>query len=529
MKKISLKVVSFGLLFTLLASCKHQFEAPNQGRYTGIQSENDKNLQLVTWLPKIKSKDGRLLIDFIIYPILASAKGDSYQLIINQNNIFFKSPIFPEGINLEIKDNQCAEGVSETYKIKLCWEKNKFSINLESTNNSTSSKSLLFIQNDELSNLSDKKNYTLDELVGRSKFLNYMVRQEAERVFQAKESISSARKSLLPKLNLKSIAGIYTGDYLSAVGTLLPFIFPSNWFKVKIAKEMYEAQMNSFSSLKSNEMNSVETLYYLASRDQLVSNLLSQQIEMMNKVKEGLRLEESVGTIATGTADYFEQSITLIQRDKLNFDKFILNQLAQIAHTVSLPPIHGIDSLASVIIPDLDIVTPIDAENFSVQAQDKSFEIKSLKFLINAAKQSKKEIYYSFLDLDDNNGLGFATAEQLKISKSKIKELEIKIEETKSLVALKCEALANDYNQSLENYKLASKNLNTSKKRIDWLLKRHLQGDETLDEVEFIDQLVDLQFKMVEFSADQISSKYFWMIANANLNRILLKGFYENI
>jgi len=514
----------------LLAGCKDGELPELQGRYQGIQTTGSQKIQVITQVPEFSTVGKAKISIFKIYPTLPTAPGDQYSiLILDKKTVELKAPQLPPlGIRLTL-NKTCANGSSGSQEVSTCWSDGKLDFVLTDRSNPNKSVTINLVKDDSLPPLDKNRIYSIDELTGRAKYINYSVAQEAERVFQAKLNIGVARGNLLPKLNLKSLVGIFTGDYLSAVGTVLPFLFPSNWFNWKISKELYQAQKNSFASLRGNEMNTVEGLYYLILRDQIVLERLKKHIDWMKQTQEGLRREEAVGTVPGGAADYFGTSVALLERDRINFETLIRTQYGQLSQATALPPIQGIAGLVPVAFPPLDNIQPIDPADFYKDAQNKSYEVKSLNFLLQAAKYAKSEIYFSFFDMEGTNGIGFGTPYQIKVAKSQQNEIKKKTDETLSLIELKSSLVTMEYNQALESYRLATSSLKSTEKRLKWVIDRHLQGDGTIDENEFVDQIIDLQYKIMSFAADQATSIQVWLMAKAKINRLLLAGYYSDL
>lgn len=522
-----LKLLALSLL---LVSCKDSNLPKLKGRYQGSMMIGSVKTQVVAQVPDFKKEKKIRTLTFKVYPTLATAVGVQYifNIIDNETIELKSSQIYTGSANLNL-DNNCIKGKSEPQFISACWEQNKFSLTI--TDKLNPEKSILVNLNldNNLAPLEANKILTVDELVGRAKFNNYSVAEESERVFQAQKNIGAARGNLLPKLSLKSLIGLATGDYVSAVETVLPFLFPANWYRWEASKELYQAEKTSFASMRGNEMNMVEGLYYIILRDQQVLERLKKHIIWMKQIQESIFQAEKVGTIVSGTADYFGTNIAVLEKDRINFEALIKMQYSQIAQASALSPINGIGGLVPVAVTDLASVEAIDPAAFYKEAQEKSFEVKSLGFLLNAAKLSQKEIYFNFFDLDGNAGIGFGTRYQILVSKSQQEEINKKAEETKSLIELQSSMVANEYNQALDGYQLASSSKKSAEKRMNFLISRLLQGDGSLNSEEFVNELTDIQFKIMGFSADLATSTQLWLMARSKLNRLLLKSYYTDL
>ncbi|MDD4975887.1 MAG: TolC family protein [Bacteriovorax sp.] len=517
-------------LIFILASCKDG-NLPNlKGRYLGFMTIGTVKTQVVAQVPDFKKETKVRTLTFKIYSTLASAVGNQYTFtILDKETIELKSSqIYTGSANLNL-DKNCVKGTVAPQAISACWEQDKFTLSINDKLNPEKSILINLNLDNNLAPLEANKILSVDEIVGRAKFNNYSVTEDSERVFQAQKNIGVARGNLLPKLSLKSLIGLATGDYVSAVGTVLPFLFPTNWYKWEASKDLYQAEKTSFASLRGNEMNMVEGLYYVILRDQQVLERLKKHITWMKQIQDTIKQSEKVGTATQGTADYFGLSIGVLEKDKINFEALIKIQYAQLAQASALSPINGIGGLMAVAVPDLSVVEALDPASFFKEAQAKSYELKSLGFLLKAAKTSQKEIYFNFFDLDGNSGIGFGTRSQILVSKSQQEEINKKAEETKSLIELQSSLVANEYNQALDSYQLAQSNKNSATKRMNWLISRLLQGDGSIDSEEFVNELTDIQNRIIEFTADEATSTQMWLMAKSKLNRLMLVGYYSDL
>jgi hypothetical protein len=91
----------------------------------------------------------------------------------------------------------------------------------------------------------------IEDVVKKVSNENYMVLENAERVYQRKEKIKYSRAGLLPKLNIWNLLKIpaiiidplAVGDIIQDIA---PFLVPANWFKVGQAKHLYTSQQEQY-------------------------------------------------------------------------------------------------------------------------------------------------------------------------------------------------------------------------------------------------------------------------------------------
>ncbi len=512
-----------------VTGCRESDLPQLKGRYQGFEDYRGNKYQVIAEVPDYVSVGESKTVNFKVYPTLGSSRGISYKIsIFDETKIELQSGYVLQPVILKRNEN-CAFGDSNLQKIKACWDRDQ--IEVEIAEQGSVVISLKLKRDDNLPPAKDilSREYTLDELMGRAKFLNYKVSQDAEKVFQARQGIAVARGNLLPKLNVRAVVGVFTGDFMSAVGSALPFLFPSNWFKWLESKEMFQAERLSFASLRGNEMNFVEGLYFVILRDQVVLDKLSKQIDWLKTLQKGMAVKETTGSLPTGTSDYFASSIAPFEKDKLSLQTLIKMEYSFLSQAVALPASNAINSLAPIPMPDLSKIIPVDGRDFFRDAQLKSYEAKALNYLVEATKYAQGEIWFSFMDVEGNGGLGFGTPNQILINKSEQSNLRKKVEEMYSLIESRSVDVAAEHNQALDNYRIATNGFNQISKRTAWLINRHLNGDVSLNENDFVDQLVDLQVKLIGFAADQVTATQVWLTSKSKLDRLLLNGFYDDL
>lgn len=531
------KIVVLGAVLFLLASCKDENLSQIGGYYQGELINGDgESQQITTRIPNLEDLPEDQYTKIEITPTLATAVPKAIWLRYQDGSILIRSANTDERVTpLTIKNN-CAFGTSANTSVELCWNKSRLSLKYKSKNSKSVLSALYLRKADNLLPPPGKENgasiYTLDELLGRTKFLNYSISQEAERVYQAKKQVTVAVGNLLPHFNTRDALAYATGGPLGiieTVGDFLPFLFPSNWFKWIEAGHLANAERKSFASLRGNEMNAVENLFYLVQRDQSVFSILETHIEWLKKIHSAIEVKEQNAGIAKGSADLFSTVIVELAQD-LEQLRFLLNQeFASLSHAVALPPISGISGLALIVIPDLALVTPIDPKNIYVEAQAKSYEVAALEYLVKASRNGIGERIFGFLDPTSDKNLGFGYPASIQIGKSRVAELQKRKNEIFSLVEKRSVDVASDFNASLRAYNLGSAGLKSSQAYLGLLLRELQSGDEILDRPEFLNLMIETSRKVLRFKSNLVSAQYSFMIAKSKIDRLLLSGYYQNL
>ena len=244
----------------------------------------------------------------------------------------------------------------------------------------------------------ENKTVTLTEVAEHVKAQNFEVLKNAQRVYQAKETINFSKRNLLPKLNLWRIISS-PFDWRSAiglVGDIAPFLVPNNWLRVKQSEVLYEAQKEQYRALWANEIMTAKLLYVNTLRDIEFKSVIQEQQEFLDELIHIVETRQVFGDVPP-------QVIKLLKIRKLHLseDLRVLDNLVFEEHK-ALAFIMGIDqdvelSLESIELPNIEDLKPIQYETFVFRAISSSPEIAQFEHIQKGLKYIKKEVWFSFL------------------------------------------------------------------------------------------------------------------------------------
>jgi hypothetical protein len=136
-----------------------------------------------------------------------------------------------------------------------------------------------------------KLKISLNDVAQKVKESNFTVLENAERVYQAKETINFSKRNLLPRLNFWKVLKL-PFNWLSAVDIvqdIAPFLVPNNWFRLSQNKLFFLAQKEQYRALWANEVMTAKLLYINTLRDRdflaVLKTQESQVDELLNIVK----------------------------------------------------------------------------------------------------------------------------------------------------------------------------------------------------------------------------------------------------
>ncbi|PIP91428.1 MAG: hypothetical protein COW01_03485 [Bdellovibrionales bacterium CG12_big_fil_rev_8_21_14_0_65_38_15] len=313
---------------------------------------------------------------------------------------------------------------------------------------------------------------------------NYLVQEEAQRVYQSKQRIKHARASLLPKLNVWSLLKIPAafvdpfalGDL---VQDLAPFLIPANWFQVRQAGAMALAQKEQYLALWSNELSSARLIFYGVHREKELQSLLIESLKSYKRVLSLARTRRNFGLDGGFALNLIQERILALEDDLRAMDLLIES------NTRDLQYISGINQNEQIEIISPILANPIDAPSLEVErlrakALSSAPELKQYKYLEQSLLAQRGSMRFSVLGASTfslgagngafdtipvTDGLGFGQSSAVNISKSELDILVIKAMATKETILRQFELLIKEYellsdsfSNAEERFSLASLN-----------------------------------------------------------------------
>lgn len=544
----------------IVSACNRTDQSQWTGLFVGSGLNSSIFVQMIARLPGLK-KNG---IEFQVYPILANSLSRNFELHFDEsrthkekvslvtNYIKVEDPPFSAAemkfdIELSVRGDgtRCSDALtaSSTHPLytlsQFCFSHNKIDFEVINSSNNEIVATLHLVrlmQNAEVSipsnKIGEERIYSLEEVVGRAQFLNYSVQQEAERVFQARQNVKIAQGNLLPRIQIRNIFSLALMDVMGVVegiGNFLPFLFPANWYQLEGAKHLSVAERKSFASLRGNEMQAVETLFYLVQRDEKLLELVSSHLGWLQQIEENLFEEEKVGVLPHGSAEYFGTKILSMKQDREQIIRLLGFERASLSQSMGLPPMTGITKTLTSTEEDLSQIPMLNAQDLSLRAKKVSLEAEALDALAQASDSAKDAAVYGFLNPASDATVGFGTFARITVGHSQRREIEKKKEEVLSLVEQRSLEIQAEHDSAIHFFIHSKESLVRERNRLSWLMKRHFSGDATLNPEDFLNQLSEIQNRILIAESNQVSSLAAYRLAQSKRNRLLREGFYQNL
>ena len=379
---------------------------------------------------------------------------------------------------------------------------------------------------------------SLEEVTKKVSSENYLVLENALRVYQSKESIQVARGNLLPKLNLWKIVAIPFEPImaLGMIEDIAPFLVPANWFQVPEQKVLSLATEEAYRALWANEVMTAKALYLKVLLDESILTHIQENQKQLEDILVIAKTREQLGGLRQGAARDIEIRILGLQEDKRMLQILITEERTMLSYMMG----YGVQedlALASVELPDIKTFEPLQYIDFEFRSLDSAPEVRQQEHLIAASDFVKKEVTFSFLGssmlsrgveggvfdmLPLQQGLGFGTAPSLRIVKAQKEILKIQKRGIEETVKRQLKLLITNYNIDLENYSNLEKRVDLTHEALNQFYERLTVGSEVT-----IEELTRASSEHIEANVAFLSVQYRFLEHEDKLARLIFHGDYD--
>ncbi|MBK24604.1 MAG: hypothetical protein CME70_11470 [Halobacteriovorax sp.] len=380
----------------------------------------------------------------------------------------------------------------------------------------------------------------IEDVVKKVSNENYMVLENAERVYQRKEKIKYSRAGLLPKLNIWNLLKIpaiiidplAVGDIIQDVA---PFLVPANWFKVGQAKHLYKSQQEQYRAVWANEVSTAKLLYMSVYRDMEFQKLLNSKASQYSEL---LDLAESRNVFGEGNIFAYnlikDRHLALVE-DSRNLKNLTFSEKKELQFLTGINNELEI-SIVPPSLPNLEEAELLDFSKIIFKVIDASPEAKQFEHMFNALGKVKGEIYFNVLgastfssgngafeDIPVQDGLGFGLGASLRISKSEGRILKIQLKATIETLKKQVNLLVNEHNSLIENFDIMKQRATLAESNYQAMVDYISIGGE-IDALEMIEILDNLYASKIL----QVSYRLRYADLVEKLKRMTFTGDYLN-
>ncbi len=365
---------------------------------------------------------------------------------------------------------------------------------------------------------------SLDQVAQKVKETNYSVLENAQRVYQAKETINFSKRNLLPRLNFWNILKL-PFDWASAIDIvqdLAPFLVPNNWFRVSESKLFYLAQKEQYRALWANEVMTSKLLYLNTLRDIDFLSLLENQSRQLKELIDIVETRAVFGEVPPQVLKFLKIRKLEVQEDIRSLETLVFEETKALTLLMGLPQETKL-RLQSIQLPNVEDLSAISFDTFIFRAIDNAPEINQYIYVKEALKYVKKEAYFSFLgssttsrgissgvfnNIPIQDGLGFGLGSSIRISKSEGQIIDINKQATTEVIKKSLYVLVNNFNSYIENidnqnerFKLAEENYEVVKTQL--ILGMSLDPIEILESIQ---NLFDVSISLTNYKYEVVNT-----------------------
>ncbi len=385
-----------------------------------------------------------------------------------------------------------------------------------------------------LSNSNSQTLISLEDVSNKVRNSNFMVLENAQRVYQAKETINFNKKNLLPKLNLWNILRTpFTWQgAVDIVQDIAPFLVPNNWFKVGQSRQFYYAYQEQYRALWANEVMTSKLLYTNTVRDIHFLKVLKDYSGKLNELVKIAENRQIFGSVQPSTIRFLKIKSIEINEDIRKLSNLVFEEKKALSYLMGINQEEEL-TLKKIELPKVEELSRLKFDTFVFKALDAAPEITQYKYLKEALRYTRRYVYFSFLGGSSNSqgifnnipvqdGLGFGAASSIRISNSESHILDLNKESTKEVLKKSLYNLVNNFNSYIDNIENQTQRRGLARENYEALRNNLAMG---LD----IDPLEMLESVQNEFDASisLVHYQYGVVTTMERLKRMIFNGDYS--
>ena len=513
------------LLFSSSLAGAHTLDAID-GNYHGSATMNSDQKSLMLKIAAATSWDGSD-VQILIKNLDGSAttnKSWTFTLTELRRNKASISGLGTDDINMATEDSACYSNADAT--VRFCG--NESSIQLTQYDNSGKVINLFdLVSDNSKDDPTHSKIYTLDELRTLGFNHSFDTQVEFEHTFQAHQMAKVSRLNLLPHLSIGSVIPLAVADMsgtISAVGDVAPFLLPNRWLQARENGQRSQAENDTLVLVKSDSGFLVENLALGILRDQEILAKLKSNLMIMQGIQSDLEMRVYMGTLPKGDEQYVPVLIDEMNQTINTLTEGVQEEYAALAQGVGFTDQDSIAGIIPLTSDEITTVTSVNDDSKIDAILDGAFELKQLDHLILAAKASRGERWFQWMDPagDPSGGFGVALPAYISIGTSQIREMQVRREQMVSILTHKLSSTVGEANTDNKNYSAATLEANDVKELILTINRNIEMG------TSFVPSSLSsaLQNKVTN-DIEMIGYQYSFLIAKAALNRLEMAGPYS--
>ena len=522
-----MKRVALLIFLGAFAGCKGAASRVD-GRYTGTSERGDETRAVVAFATGTYGDAAK----FEVFDLSASGQGQSISIQLASKSA---ARVVVDGVTFaaSVKDG-CGQGRAAARDLSVCWSETELKLDVRDVGTQHRLLSFSLRRSDEVPGDGGSEHvYSLEEMLGRAKFLAYGSREEGVRAYQAHKRVVIARDQLLPHFNIKSVGMFLVmgpgAGLLDAIGGLVPFLFPSNWYKLNEARHLDTAERLTLASVRGNEMNLVHGMYLTLHRERREQELLDAYLERIREIRVSVERAQGLGALEPGSLNRFDLRVIRLTQDAEQQRLMVREQQAALSQAAALPPIEELKIADAIPMPDFGNLPSVDPRSFVAAARAASLEARALTELIAAARSKTRQTTWSFLDPSAGADLGFALPQEIKVATGEVEALQTRQEGLLKTIEEHAVEVAAEMNYARNAFELGDRGFFLARTELERTLLRLATGSTNLLGPGFIKELTDQIEDVFSFETDRLNAAHARLVAESRLHRLLLTGEYATL
>lgn len=296
--------------------------------------------------------------------------------------------------------------------------------------------------------------FNIRDVVEKAGTLSFETQEGLLDIFQARQTVKVRTGQLLPSFNLRIANPVEIFEFIP---NLVGFLFPSNWYRQKESKLHTYAQLHSFASLIANQRSMAGGLYFSSHQEVSFRRVLDTHRQFTSTLISLMMDRYDQGEVALEDLEEVKAFQNKLSTELVLQKNYIRELNTEIRYLMADENQFQEIGPLNVTLPDLRTERSIDPEVFVEDALKASPELKSIDYLIEAARFSRKARIYDFLTPDSGteNAFGFGYFANLRIGQAEVEKLRIKRKAFSLNIRKSLSKIGSQINSSIEVYELA--------------------------------------------------------------------------
>jgi len=401
---------------------------------------------------------------------------------------------------------------------------------------------LLFITIISVNSFASQIELRIEDIVNKVSKENFLLIENAEKVYQKKETIKFSRANLLPKLNLWNILKLPAvlidplslGDIIQDVA---PFLVPANWFKLGQSKYFYKAQVEQYRALWANEVNIAKLLFMSVYRDQALMKTIEENISNYKEILEIAKVRHIFGRDNLFAYNLIQDRYLALIEDNRNLKNLTYSETKQLQYLTGISNEEDV-LLIGPSLPNISNAKEVEFSKIIFKVIDASPEVYQYEHLLNSLSKVRGQIKFSILgtssyslgegsgtfnNIPIQDGLGFGLGSSVNIAKSEGRILKTQLKATIETLKRQVNVLVKEYNSLIANFNLTQERVALAKSNYESMMS-YISIGGAIDALEMMEIMDNLYASKVLL----LSYKFRFNDLEEKIKRMTFSGDYAN-